>query len=190
MWAPDVYQGAPAPVSAFVAVVSKGAMSALLLRYFLTAHACHFGPVPMMIQIVAFASILVGNLLAPLQTNIKRILPYSSISHLGYPLVAFLAVGALRVEAVSCALHARVPQRRRRPNAGTARSQLGPRGRRGRRRSRSACPSRDSRAGRCTGGHRIARHAGPRARPALACTAPLSGPAAGSGDGLRPRGRT
>ena len=101
MWAPDVYEGAPAPVSAFVAVVSKGAMFALLLRYFVTANADGFAPVPMMIQIVAIASILVGNLLALLQTNIKRILAYSSIAHLGYLLVAFLASGALRVEAVT-----------------------------------------------------------------------------------------
>jgi NADH-quinone oxidoreductase subunit N len=101
MWAPDVYQGAPAPVAAFVAVVSKGAMFALLLRYFFTANAYGFGPVPMMIQIVAIASILVGNLLALLQTNIKRILAYSSIAHLGYLLVAFLAGGALQGEAVT-----------------------------------------------------------------------------------------
>jgi NADH-quinone oxidoreductase subunit N len=101
MWAPDVYEGAPAPVAAFVAVVSKGAMFALLLRYFVTASADSFGPVPMMIEIVAVASILVGNLLALLQTNIKRILAYSSISYLGYLLVAFLASGALRIEAVT-----------------------------------------------------------------------------------------
>ena len=101
MWAPDVYEGAPAPVAAFVAVVSKGAMFALLLRYFLTVNAHRFGPVPMMIEIIAIASILVGNLLALLQNNIKRILAYSSIAHLGYLLVAFLAGGALQVEAVT-----------------------------------------------------------------------------------------
>lgn len=101
MWAPDVYQGAPAPVAAFVAVVSKGAMFALLLRYFFTANAYGFGPVAMMIQIVAIASILAGNLLALLQTNIKRILAYSSIAHIGYLLVAFLAGGALQGEAVT-----------------------------------------------------------------------------------------
>jgi NADH-quinone oxidoreductase subunit N len=101
MWAPDVYEGAPAPVAAFVAVVSKGAMFALLLRYFVTTNADSFGPVPVMIEIVAIASILVGNLLALLQNNIKRILAYSSIAHLGYLLVAFLAGGALRIEAVT-----------------------------------------------------------------------------------------
>jgi len=87
MWAPDVYEGAPAPVAAFVAVVSKGAMFALLLRYFVMANADGFGPVPMMIEIVAIASILVGNLLALLQNNIKRILAYSSIAHLGSGLI-------------------------------------------------------------------------------------------------------
>jgi NADH-quinone oxidoreductase subunit N len=101
MWAPDVYEGAPAPVAAFVAVVSKGAMFALLLRYFVTANVDGFGPAPMMIEIVAIASILVGNLLALLQNNIKRILAYSSIAHLGYLLVAFLASGALRIDAVT-----------------------------------------------------------------------------------------
>ena len=101
MWAPDVYEGAPAPVAAFVAVVSKGAMFALLLRYFVTASADSFGPVPMAIEIVAVASILVGNQLALLQNNLKRILAYSSIAHLGYLLVAFLAGGALRIEAVT-----------------------------------------------------------------------------------------
>ena len=101
MWAPDVYQGAPTPVAAFIAVVSKGAMFALLLRYFVSANAYAFGPVPMMIEIVAIASILVGNLLALLQTNIKRILAYSSIAHLGYLLIAFLASGSLQIEAVT-----------------------------------------------------------------------------------------
>ena len=66
-----------------------------------TANADGFGPVPMMIEIVAIASILVGNLLALLQNNLKRILAYSSIAHLGYLLVAFLAGGALRIEAVT-----------------------------------------------------------------------------------------
>jgi NADH-quinone oxidoreductase subunit N len=101
MWAPDVYEGAPAPVAAFVAVVSKGAIFALLLRYFVTANAYSFGPVPIMIEIVAIASILVGNLLALLQNNIKRILAYSSIAHLGYLLVAFLSGGALQIEAAT-----------------------------------------------------------------------------------------
>ncbi|HEX5453158.1 MAG TPA: NADH-quinone oxidoreductase subunit N [Stellaceae bacterium] len=101
MWAPDVYEGAPAPVTAFIAVVSKGAVFALLLRYYLAASAYSFQSALVMIDVVAIASILIGNLLALRQNNVKRILAYSSIAHLGYLLVAFLAGGALAVEAVT-----------------------------------------------------------------------------------------
>ena len=101
MWAPDVYEGAPAPVTAFIATVSKGAVFALLLRYFLNADAYNFGSVFIMINVLAVASMLAGNLLALLQNNVKRILAYSSIAHLGYLLVAFLAGGALAKEAVT-----------------------------------------------------------------------------------------
>ena len=101
MWAPDVYEGAPAPVTGFIAVVSKGAVFALLLRYYLAADAYGFPSALVMINVVAIASMLVGNLLALLQNNVKRILAYSSIAHLGYLLVAFLAGGALAVEAVT-----------------------------------------------------------------------------------------
>jgi NADH-quinone oxidoreductase subunit N len=101
MWAPDVYEGAPAPVTAFVAVVSKGAVFALLLRYFLMTGAYRFGSVMFMINVIAILSIIVGNLLALLQNNVKRILAYSSIAHLGYLLVALLVGGALAVEAVT-----------------------------------------------------------------------------------------
>jgi NADH-quinone oxidoreductase subunit N len=101
MWAPDVYEGAPAPVTAFIAVVSKGSVFALLLRYFLNADAYGFSSVMVMINVLAITSMLVGNLLALLQNNVKRILAYSSSAHLGYLLVAFLAGGALAKEAVS-----------------------------------------------------------------------------------------
>ena len=101
MWAPDVYEGAPAPVTAFLATVSKGAVFALLLRYFLNSDAYGFGSVIIMINVLAIASMLIGNLLALLQNNVKRILAYSSIAHLGYLLVAFLGGGDLAKEAVS-----------------------------------------------------------------------------------------
>ena len=101
MWTPDVYQGAPAPVAAFVATVSKGAMLALLLRLFVAAGGYRAPTIVLALTAVAIASILAGNLLALLQDNVKRILAYSSIAHLGYLLVAFLAAGALAVEAVS-----------------------------------------------------------------------------------------
>jgi NADH-quinone oxidoreductase subunit N len=101
MWTPDIYEGAPAPVAAFVATVSKGAMLALLLRYFVQAGGYRSGSIFVALAVVAVASMLIGNLLALLQNNVKRILAYSSIAHLGYLLVAFLASGTLGVEAVS-----------------------------------------------------------------------------------------
>lgn len=101
MWTPDVYQGAPAPISGFLATVSKGAVFALLLRYFVQADGYSFGPLVVVLGLIAIASMLIGNLLALLQNNVKRILAYSSIAHLGYLLVAFLAAGSFGVEAVS-----------------------------------------------------------------------------------------
>jgi len=101
MWTPDVYEGAPAPVTAFVATVSKGAMVALLLRYFYETSAYRLHQVFVVFSIIAIASMIVGNLLALLQNNVKRILAYSSIAHLGYVLVAFLAGGAMAAEAVT-----------------------------------------------------------------------------------------
>src|SRR5574340_88598 len=87
MWTPDVYEGAPAPVTAFVATVSKGAMVALLLRCF-SATGSH-SLVFVVFTIIALASMIAGNVLALLQRNVKRLLAYSSIAHLGYILVAF-----------------------------------------------------------------------------------------------------
>ena len=101
LWTPDVYEGAPAPVTAFIATVSKGAIFALLLRYFYTAGALHSRAIFVLFAIIAIASMLIGNLLALLQNNVKRILAYSSIAHMGYLLVAFEASGAMASEAVA-----------------------------------------------------------------------------------------
>lgn len=101
LWTPDVYEGAPAPVTAFVATVSKGAMFALLLRYFYHSGGQTFAPVFLVFSIIAIASMFAGNLLALLQNNVKRILAYSSIAHLGYLLVALQAGGANGAEAVT-----------------------------------------------------------------------------------------
>ncbi len=104
-WTPDVYEGAPAPVTAFVATVSKGGMVAVLLRFFLEVGMPRQSSVFFVISAIAAASMLVGNLLALMQTNVKRILAYSSIAHLGYLLVAFLAGCAsgseMAIEAVA-----------------------------------------------------------------------------------------
>ncbi|MDN5752007.1 MAG: NADH-quinone oxidoreductase subunit N [Nitrosospira sp.] len=101
MWTPDIYEGAPAPVTAFIATVSKGAMLAMLLRYFLATGAYQSQSVTLALSLIAAATILVGNLLALQQDNIKRILAYSSIAQLGYLLVGFLAFGAIAAEAVT-----------------------------------------------------------------------------------------
>lgn len=94
LWTPDVYEGAPAPVTAFVATVSKGAMVALLVRFFEATAGASYVRIHLVFTIVALASMIGGNLLALLQDNVKRILAYSSIAHLGYILVAFQAGGS------------------------------------------------------------------------------------------------
>ncbi len=101
LWTPDVYEGAPAPVTAFVATVSKGAMFALLQRYFLNIDFRQSRALLIIFLVMSAASMLAGNLLALRQNNVKRLLAYSSIAHLGYLMVAFLAGGALSVAAVA-----------------------------------------------------------------------------------------
>ena len=100
LWTPDVYQGAPAPVAAFVATTSKTAVVALLLRY-LGAGAQQSPAVFLVFAAVAIASMIAGNLLALRQNNVKRVLAYSSIAHFGYILVAFLAGSAMAAGAVA-----------------------------------------------------------------------------------------
>jgi NADH-quinone oxidoreductase subunit N len=94
LWTPDVYEGAPLPVAAFIATVSKGGVFAFLLRW-LRLPGGPSGRILILFGIVAIASMLIGNLLALRQTNIKRLLAYSSIAHMGYFLVAAIAGGSL-----------------------------------------------------------------------------------------------
>jgi NADH-quinone oxidoreductase subunit N len=101
LWTPDVYEGAPAPVTAFVATVSKGGVFALLLRLFAGVDLGAYPSLFVAFGLIAAASMLAGNLLALQQNNVKRILAYSSIAHLGYLLVAFVAGGDLAVTAVT-----------------------------------------------------------------------------------------
>jgi len=108
MWTPDVYEGAPAPVTGYIATVSKVAVFALLLRYFTALDPQTYHPVVVALTLTAVLSMLAGNLLALRQDNVKRILAYSSIAHVGYMLVAFLAGGAAAVQAVTCYLVAYV----------------------------------------------------------------------------------
>lgn len=94
-WTPDVYQGAPAPVATFLASVGKVAMLALGLRFLITTGVLALPAIHSVITVVAILSMIIGNLLALRQTNIKRMLGYSSIGHLGYVLaiVATTQVG-------------------------------------------------------------------------------------------------
>lgn len=101
MWTPDVYEGAPAPVTAFIATVSKGAMFSLLVRFFFVMNGFEYGKLLLLFSAIAVASMFAGNLLALGQNNVKRMLAYSSIAHLGYLLVAFIAGGSFAVEAVT-----------------------------------------------------------------------------------------
>ena len=91
MWTPDVYEGAPAPATAFLATVSKGGIFAVLFRFFLSFDGFQYETILTGLLWVSLLSILVGNLLAVMQNRIKRVLAYSSIAHLGYLLVAFIA---------------------------------------------------------------------------------------------------
>lgn len=101
MWAPDVYEGAPAPSTAFVAVVSKVSVFTVLVRYFISNPGNNDHTAMTAIALFAVLSMIVGNLLALGQANLKRLLAYSSIAHLGYLLVAFLSPRGFGIEASS-----------------------------------------------------------------------------------------
>jgi NADH-quinone oxidoreductase subunit N len=100
IWVPDVYAGAPAPAGAFLAVVPKIAVLAVLIRVSALPGAALPSAAAQTVTVIAMLSMLAGNLLALQQQNLKRILGYSSIAHLGYLLVAILAAGALGRVAV------------------------------------------------------------------------------------------
>jgi len=100
LWIPDVYQGAPAPITAYLATVSKSAVVALLLRFVSDLQALDSDALRYALAVLAAGSMVAGNLLALWQQNVKRLLAYSSIAHFGYLLVALLAGGSLAAEAV------------------------------------------------------------------------------------------
>ena len=93
MWCPDVYEGAPTPVTAFLSVGPKAAGFALLIRFFLGAvpaeDAVRGTPWPLLLGVMAAATMTLGNLAALGQTNLKRLFAYSSIAHAGYVLMGF-----------------------------------------------------------------------------------------------------
>jgi NADH-quinone oxidoreductase subunit N len=99
LWTPDVYEGAPAPVTAFIATVSKGGVFALTFRFFFAGDLYANGTFIAAFTAISVASMFTGTLLALLQENVKRLLAYSSIAHMGYLFVAFLAGGGDAVAA-------------------------------------------------------------------------------------------
>jgi NADH-quinone oxidoreductase subunit N len=90
MWVPDVYQGAPTAVAALVGTAPKIAATVFAFRILVTGLGTSYGDWTQMFQLLAIASLLVGNLAAIMQTNIKRMLAYSTISHMGFILLAFM----------------------------------------------------------------------------------------------------
>ena len=90
MWTPDVYQGAPAPVSAYVASVSKGGVMAILIRFFFNLRGFENHYLFITISAIAILSMFIGNILALRQKNIKRLLGYSSIANMGYLIIILL----------------------------------------------------------------------------------------------------
>ncbi|MGH9582782.1 MAG: NADH-quinone oxidoreductase subunit N [Bryobacteraceae bacterium] len=91
VWAPDVYQGAAAPVSAFMSAGPKAAAFAVFFRVFITSFTPMSGSWVPLVWGCALASLIIGNIAALVQTNVKRLLGYSSIAHAGYVLIALTA---------------------------------------------------------------------------------------------------
>ncbi len=91
MWAPDVYEGAPTPVTAFLSVGSKAASFAMLLRIFLEGMPSLSPDWRILFEVLAIVTMTVGNLAALTQSNLKRMLAYSSIAHAGYLLMGVVA---------------------------------------------------------------------------------------------------
>ncbi len=99
-WAPDVYEGAPTPVTAFISVAPKIAALAALLRIYIQAFPLMAPYWQDLLWLVAALTMTIGNVTAVLQNNVKRLLAYSSIAHAGYMLLGLLAYDKLGIEAL------------------------------------------------------------------------------------------
>ncbi|WP_180028047.1 NADH-quinone oxidoreductase subunit NuoN [Acinetobacter sp. YH16032] len=100
-WTPDVYAGAPAPIATFLATVAKVAMIGLFVRYLLSSGVIGIESIKTILIVIAVLSILIGNMLAVKQVNLKRILAYSSIAHFGYLFLAVVTTSFLSLTSVS-----------------------------------------------------------------------------------------
>jgi len=99
MWAPDVYEGAPTPITAFLSVGSKAASFAMLLRIFVEGLPAMSGDWRLMFYVLSVVTMTVGNFAAVTQSNLKRMLAYSSIAHAGYVLMGIVAGTERGIEA-------------------------------------------------------------------------------------------
>ena len=106
MWTPDVYQGAPSAVSAFMSVGAKAGGFAALLRIFISAFPSLSTDLAMILWSISALTMFLGNVVAIAQSNIKRLLAYSSIAHAGYVLMALVPFGnqAVSPDVISAAL--------------------------------------------------------------------------------------
>jgi NADH-quinone oxidoreductase subunit N len=106
MWTPDVYQGSPTAVTAFMAAGAKAAGFAALLRVFILAFPALQLDLTPILWVMAALTMIIGNLVAISQSNIKRMLAYSSIAHAGYIMMALVTFGqkAVAADAASSAL--------------------------------------------------------------------------------------
>ena len=99
-WAPDVYEGAPTPVAGFLSTASKAAGFAVLIRLFIVAFPDLASSWTAVLAVLAAITMTVGNLLALPQTNIKRLIAFSSVAHAGYVLIGVIALTQLGVASV------------------------------------------------------------------------------------------
>lgn len=102
MWAPDVYEGAPTPITSFLSVASKGAGLGAFARVFFTVLPSFredwWG---ILVAVLAAVAMIIGNITAVLQSNVKRMLAYSSIAHAGYVLIGFVAIPTAGQETIA-----------------------------------------------------------------------------------------
>ncbi|MCI0608441.1 MAG: NADH-quinone oxidoreductase subunit N [Anaerolineae bacterium] len=99
-WAPDVYEGSPTPIAGFLSTASKAAGFAVLIRLFFVSFPAYAASWTVALAVLAAVTMTVGNLLTLPQTNIKRLLAYSSVAHAGYAMIGFVAFNQLGAASV------------------------------------------------------------------------------------------
>ncbi len=99
-WSPDVYEGAPTPITAFISTASKAAGFAVLVRFMLAVFPAIEGQWTWILAVMATATMTIGNLLALAQKNIKRLLAYSSVAHAGYAMIGLVALSTFGAASI------------------------------------------------------------------------------------------